>query len=422
MTQTETKKMPRIEQRMDHLSKCLKCGKCLSVCPIYAEMKTEQTAPRGRVALVEQAFKGNIDLSDIFKKRLSFCLNCKACVEACPSGVRGDDLILLARAELVDRGNITYIERFIFRFLLKRGRLLPPVAKWATFLGTLANKILPENNPLTLFLPFPDGWKERIYPKIAKETVMDKYPEVVKVANPKMRVGYFVGCGTNLVYPNVADAVIKVLTHNDIEVAIPHEQICCGTSIYNSGDFESGKEYAQRNLEVFDKLNIDAIVVACASGGLTLKKEYPELLKAGKFKVPVYDISEFLIDQIDLKKDFKKGQIYKVTYHDPCHLNRGQGIKDQPRKLLDLLPNVEFYEMDLADRCCGGGGSFNLKYYPTSKEIMKRKLESINKIEVEILASGCPGCMMRFEETFLQKKLPIKVKHPIELLCEAYGL
>ncbi len=429
-----TSKMPRIQQKYEDLSKCLKCGKCLSVCPIYAETKYEQAAPRGRVALIEQAYKGNIDLSEVFRKRLSFCLNCKACVDACPSGVRGDDLILLARAELVDRGKITYIERFIFRFLLKRGRLLPPVAKWATFMGTLANKILPEKNPLTLFLPFPDGWKERIYPKIAKKTVMDTYPEVVKVKNPKMRVGYFVGCGTNMVYPNIADALIKVLTHNDIEVVIPHDQICCGTSIYNSGDFESGIKHAQKNLEVFDKLDIDCIVVACASGGLTLKKEYPELLKAGKFKVPVYDISEFLVDHIDLKKDFKDSHYYpqdaphpqdatyKLTYHDPCHLNRGQGIKDQPRKLLKLLPNVKFFEMEEADRCCGGGGSFNLKYYPTSKKIMEHKLKNIKKIDVDTLVSGCPGCMMRFEETFLQENIPMKVKHPIEILCDAYGL
>jgi glycolate oxidase iron-sulfur subunit len=411
-----------IAEKESELTKCLKCGTCLYACPLYAEMKYEPTAPRGRIALIESAYKGEIDLTDVFKKRLAFCLNCKSCVEACPSGVRGDDLVLLARAELVNRGKITYIERFIFRFLLKRGRLLPPVARWATFMGRLATKILPENNPLTLFLPFPDGWKERIYPKIAKKTLKDLYPEVVKVENPKMRVGYFVGCGTNLVYPNVGDALIKVLTHNDIEVVIPQDQICCGTSIYNSGDFKTGIKHAQKNLEIFNNLDIDCIVTNCASCGLTLKKEYEELLKVGKFKVPVYDINEFLANQIQLKTDFKETNNYKVTYHDPCHLNRGQGIKSQPRNILKNLPGVEFYEMKEADRCCGGGGSFHLKYYPISKGIMEHKLENIEKIPANTLVTSCPGCMMRFEETFLQRKMPIKVKHVVEILKDAYGL
>ena len=411
-----------VKEHEDQLTKCLKCGTCLSVCPVYAETRYEPATPRGRIALIEAAVDGKIDLSDVFKKRLSICLNCKSCVDSCPSGVRADDLILAARSELVERGKFTYLERLIFRFLMKRGRLLPPVAKWATFLGTLANKILPEKNPLTLFLPFPQGWKERIYPKIAKNTVMDKYPEVIKVENPKMRVGYFVGCGTNMVYPNVADALIKVLTHNDIEVVIPHDQICCGTSIYNSGDFKTGLKHAERNLEIFNNLDIDCIINNCASCGLTLRKEYPEFLKAGKFKVPVYDISEFLANHVELKQDFVDGYKYKITYHDPCHLNRGQGIKEEPRNILRILPNVEFHEMEEADRCCGGGGSFNLKYYNISKGIMEHKLKNIKKIPVDTLVSGCPGCMMRFEETFLQQKLPIRVKHPIEILCDAYGL
>jgi glycolate oxidase iron-sulfur subunit len=78
--------------------------------------------------------------------------------------------------------------------------------------------------------------------------------------------------------------------------------------------------------------------------------------------------------------------------------------------------------MEEADRCCGGGGSFNLKYYNISKGIMEHKLKNIKKIPADTLVSGCPGCMMRFEETFLQQKLPISVKHPIEILCDAYGL
>ncbi|MCJ7507843.1 MAG: (Fe-S)-binding protein, partial [candidate division Zixibacteria bacterium] len=224
-----------LSKYQDQLQKCLKCGTCLSTCPIYAELKYEPASARGRMALIQQVFEGNLDLTELFRKKINFCLNCKSCVEACPGGVQVDDIILAARAELVNRGKLTFVERLIFRHLLKRGRLLPPVGRFAVFMGSLAQKVLPEKSPINLFLPLPQGWKQRIYPKINRKPLRKRIPEVVKVRNPKMRVGYFYGCGTNLVYPQVGEAMIKVLTHNDIEVVIPKKQICCGTSIYNSG-------------------------------------------------------------------------------------------------------------------------------------------------------------------------------------------
>ena len=415
-----TDKYEHIATREDQLLKCLKCGTCLSVCPLYAETRFEPNAARGRMALIEAVNKGQLDLSEIFRKKMNFCLNCKSCVEGCPSGVKADDLILCARADLVERGKFTFLERLIFRHLIKRGRLLPPVARWATFAGRLANKILPEKNPLTLFLPFPDGWKERIYPKIAKKPFRKRVPEVVKVKNPKMRVGYFFGCGTNLVYPEVGEAMIKVLTHNDCEVVIPKKQVCCGTSIYNSGDFETGIKHAKKNLKLFKDAKVDCIVVNCGSCGLTLKKEYKELLGVD-FDIPVYDISEFLTKVIQMKRDFKTpDKEVVITYHDSCHLNRGQGIKSEPRKILKELPGVKFVEMKEADRCCGGGGSFHLKYYPISKGIMQRKLDNMEPVKADYVVMGCPGCMMRFEETFLQKDMKQKVKNTVQLLADAY--
>ncbi|UCB53001.1 MAG: (Fe-S)-binding protein [Candidatus Zixiibacteriota bacterium] len=410
-----------IASREDQLLKCLKCGTCLSVCPLYAETRREPDSARGRMALIDAVQKGELELSEVFRKKMNFCLNCKSCVEGCPSGVKVDDLILCSRAELVESGKFTFLERLIFRVLLKRGRLLPPVARWATFAGGLANKILPEKNPLTLFLPFPDGWKERIYPKIAKKPLRKRLPEVAKVKNPKMRVGYFFGCGTNMVYPEIGEAMVKVLTHNDIEVVTPKKQVCCGTSIYNSGDFKTGIKHAKKNLQLFKDAKVDCIVVNCASCGLTLKKEYKELLGVD-FDIPVYDISEFLTEVIEMKKDFKApDKEVVITYHDPCHLNRGQEIKSQPRKILQELPGVKFIEMKDADRCCGGGGSFHLKYYPISKGIMQKKLDNMESIDANYLVTGCPGCMMRFEETFLQRKDKKGVKNTIQLLADAYG-
>jgi glycolate oxidase iron-sulfur subunit len=161
-------------------------------------------------------------------------------------------------------------------------------------------------------------------------------------------------------------------------------------------------------------------VVNCGSCGLTLRKEYKELLGVD-WDIPVYDISEFLTKVIDMKKDFKSpnGEI-TITYHDSCHLNRGQGIKSEPRQILKGIPGVKFVEMKEPDRCCGGGGSFHLKYYPISKGIMQKKLDNMESTHADYLVTGCPGCMMRFEETFLQRKDKMGVKNTIEILADAY--
>jgi glycolate oxidase iron-sulfur subunit len=134
----------------------------------------------------------------------------------------------------------------------------------------------------------------------------------------------------------------------------------------------------------------------------------------------VRDISEFLA-QIPLKKP--DGRIEAtVTYHDPCHLRRGQKLWREPRKLLSLIDGLDFVEMKEADWCCGSAGSQLITHYDTSWKVLNRKLDNIEETEADIVASGCPGCRMQLHTGLQRRGNSKRVVHPITLLDEAYGL
>ncbi len=113
--------------------------------------------------------------------------------------------------------------------------------------------------------------------------------------------------------------------------------------------------------------------------------------------------------------------IQKVTYHDPCHLNRSQGITAHPRQILRNLPGVNLVEMRDPQRCCGGGGSFSFYNYELSKQISQKKIKDIEATQASIVATGCPGCMLQLKDQLTQKGLPVKVKHLIQVVDEAIG-
>jgi glycolate oxidase iron-sulfur subunit len=196
-----------------------------------------------------------------------------------------------------------------------------------------------------------------------------------------------------------------------------------------SGDVENGLALLKRNLEAFGPYPLDAVVTACATCGTALKESYRVLVEGESqewkervqaFSAKVRDIAEFLNDEIKLDKA-ERESLLKITYHDPCHLVRGQNVSLQPRAVLKSLPGVELVEMRDAQRCCGGGGSFSFYNYDLSKQISQRKMEAIEASKASVVVTGCPGCMLQLRDQLSQKGSPVEVKHLIQLVDEAEG-
>ena len=412
-----------VEKAATEIHRCLKCGNCRAVCPVFCETLDESYGARGRVALVEALLEGTLDLSRGFADRLSKCLNCKSCVEACPSGIKVDDLVLAARVEIFEKGRFPWLKKFIFRHLLKRGRLLPPISKTIAFIERKILKGLPPSSPYRVLLPVVKVDKDRNLPVFADRTFMEKLPEVISPkGKPRMRVGFFVGCATNMIFPTVGEAAVRALVREGFEVVIPRGQVCCGVPVYTAGDRQDARDLAKANINAFRKHKLDAIVICCASGGLAFKRDYEHVLglEPEALGAPVYDISEFLVKfgklEFGDRQAAAEGTPMTVTYHDPCHLNRGQGLADAPRRLLEAVPHLRFVEMEESDRCCGGGGTFSFSHYDLAKEIGRKKVNYIAATGADIVATSCPSCMMQLEDMLRRNGLPQKVVHIIQLL------
>jgi glycolate oxidase iron-sulfur subunit len=185
-------------------------------------------------------------------------------------------------------------------------------------------------------------------------------------------------------------------------------------------------EQARHNIALFDQANVEFVVTDCATCGSTLK-DYGHLLandpqwaeRAADFSRRVRDVSEFLME-IPLEKP--QGRIEaRVTYHDPCHLRRGQKVWKQPRDLLRMIDGLEFSELPEADWCCGSAGSQLITHYETSLKVLDRKIDNVENTRAEYIASGCPGCQMQLNVGMRRRRLNMQVVHPVELLDRAYN-
>ena len=397
------------------INKCAKCGKCRSICPVFIETGNESMVARGRISLAESLRSGEIFHTELLRDYLLSCKKCLRCSSICPSGVDYDFIIQTMLDDMTKHIGIWFIPRIIFRLFLTRRWLFNILLKAAASF----QRLVPLKRQGTMrHLPFM-LMGGRWIPPLAKRTVLNKYRNPGKIPHPRMRVGFYVGCLINYVYTDIADAVIEVLNHLEVEVIVPPKQLCCGIPARSLGDVKTAQKLAEVNLQVFEEANVDFIINACATCGRTLKRDYPRILgnRALKFSGKLYDISEFIEKYFAHETKALKILNTKITYHDPCHLYWGQNISKQPRDI--LRHSAKFQEMETPERCCGGGGVFNLLHYDLSMKIGEYKARAIEKSGAEVVATGCPGCRLQIEDLLAARGSEVKCTHTIQVLRDA---
>jgi glycolate oxidase iron-sulfur subunit len=182
------------------------------------------------------------------------------------------------------------------------------------------------------------------------------------------------------------------------------------------------------NLKAFMQEDFDYLVTACATCTSTIKEVWPlmdqdfsetEKEQIRSISEKTLDIAAFLVDVIGVTPpELPEHGGQTVTYHDPCHLKKSLGVAAQPRTLIKANPHFELVEMADADRCCGCGGSFNLQHYDLSKKIGRQKRDNIVQSNAQIVATGCPACMLQIQDNLSRNNDPIEVKHTIEIYGE----
>lgn len=410
-------------------SVCVHCGMCLDACPTYQETGLEHQSPRGRVYFIKSAAEGKISLDEAFQDPIFQCLDCRACETACPSGVQVGSLIEQARGQIYRADPPSGIKGWINRLFL---RAIFPHPQRLHFLGKLTRfyqrsglqKFMQKSKLLHLILPAHLRYMEKTLPQV-KEPVLQSFPEVIPAHGEKrVRVALLTGCVMDVLFSEVNQATIRVLTRNGCEVVLPQNQKCCGALQVHAGDRETAKQLARQNIDAFLAAGVDSIIVNAAGCGAALK-EYDELLhndpeyreRAVEFSKKVEDISKFLYD-LGIRPP--RGEIRaKVTYHDACHLAHAQRIRQQPRHLLQQIRGIEMVTLPDADRCCGSAGIYNLTHPQMADRLLSRKLNDISP-DAEIIAMGNPGCMMQIAMGIEKEGRPQKVMHTVELLDLAY--
>jgi fumarate reductase (CoM/CoB) subunit B len=350
-------------ERLKELCHCVECGSCISVCPAVAV--TDFAGPTAmrqleRLGLDPRDAADRIAQADA--EGLFACTSCHACAEVCPKEIKiPGKAIERLRAEAH-----------------RRGMTLPRHAEVAELVRTTNRSVARTVEPLF----------ERV------GTVLEPYGPV------RGEVAFFVGCMYAMRIPETALDAIEVLRRNGIRVVIPSEQVCCGSPLIRTGQLGDLARLQATNREAFAPYPV--VMTMCAGCGATLKNDY------GDLPFRVMDFNEVL-GEFGIEPPARLP--LTVTYHDPCHLLRGQGISEQPRALVRQVADL----VEMPAYCCGSGGGVKSGRPEEAAALGERKGAAIAATGAEQVITSCPFC-----EVHIRAHTDRPVRHVASLLLDAY--
>jgi glycolate oxidase iron-sulfur subunit len=244
-------------------------------------------------------------------------------------------------------------------------------------------------------------------------------------------VALLAGCAQQVLDPDINVATIDVLTRNGVEVIVPGGQGCCGGLAWHTGDHAAAQAAARRNLGAFPA-DVDAILTNAAGCGSTMH-EYalilrgtPDEARAEEFRKRVVDVSVFLV-RLGLREPpagWREAQM--VAYHDACHLANAQGVREEPRRLLRGIPGVELRELANAHLCCGSAGTYNLDQPEIARSLGEQKARAVTAALANgaggTVATGNIGCLTQLKTHLARLGSPVRVRHTLQVLRDAYGM
>jgi glycolate oxidase iron-sulfur subunit len=412
-------------------NQCVRCGLCLPTCPTYVETLVETSSPRGRIALIKAVSEERLDLTDPgFMHQMSECLDCRACEAVCPSGVAYGQLLEPARTQIVRATASTRSLQARLGRAVAIGLLFSnmPFMRWVAGLISFyqrsgLRKFARESGILrTLKL----DELEALTPTISETFFVPRGQRWAAIGPPKATAFMHAGCVMHVAFAAVNEATVRVLQRAGCDVVAPASQGCCGAITIHAGEMDRGRALAKVNIAAFEASGADVYIINAAGCGSALK-EYGHLFaedpawaeRAVAFSARVRDISEYL-DDIGISQEL--GPLPAVvTYQEPCHLAHAQGISAAPRRLLAQIPQLVLREMAESSLCCGSAGIYNVTQPDMANRLQARKVERINEVAPQIVATANPGCALQLENGLRKDGKTIAVRHIVELLDASYA-
>ncbi|HEC1549695.1 TPA: (Fe-S)-binding protein [Campylobacter upsaliensis] len=407
---------------------CVKCGKCIPTCTIHQIKRDEINSPRGFLDLLAAYKEGNLELDKEAKRVFESCFLCTNCVEVCPSHIRVDNAIEAVRYDIAKKFGIAWYKRLLLYFLRTR-KTLDIAAKFGFVFQSCAFAL--QNSGMKARFSLPLIKKGRLLPSFKQKSFLNQNTEFIDNGGEKS-VGFFVGCLANYFYIDSAKAVLSIAKELKINVDLMKEQVCCGAPHFFTGDFKSLESLAKKNVEYFEKKleNLDYIITpeATCSAMLsvdlehffTMIKEEQWAKRAAKIAPKIKLATWYFYEKTPLLELLKtKGKKdLLLTYHDPCHARKMQGVFKEPRALLGA--NYRFAEMSDSNACCGFGGvSMQSDYYENTLKVGLKKAKMIDESDASVVSAECSACRMQISNALTQNQSKVVFKSPLELIAQA---
>jgi len=396
------------------IRKCVHCGFCTATCPTYVLLGDELDSPRGRIYLMKEMLEQEAQPTPEVVLHIDRCLSCLSCMTTCPSGVHYGHLVDHARAYIEDRYRRPWRERLL-RVLL--AGVLPHHGRFRLALA-LARLVKPAR---PLFGAGPLGAMLALAPARAAHRPS---PEPTSPPAPRGRIALLQGCAEPVLKPQIREAAVRLLHRAGYEVVFAPGEACCGSLVHHMGRKDEALAAARRNVDAWTReiegRGLDAIVATVSGCGSTIK-DYGFMLrddpayaaKAARVSALARDVSELLAG-IELPP-MAAPQSLTVAYHPACTLQHGQGLTEEPRRLLEAAGFTVRTPAD-AHLCCGSAGTYNLLQPAIAGQLGARKTEALERLGPQVIATGNIGCLMQ-----IAARASSPVVHTVELLDWASG-
>lgn len=405
---------------------CVKCGKCIPTCTIHEANKDEVTSPRGFLELLGNYQRGNLQLDKNAKDIFESCFLCTACVEICPNSLPVDSLIEKVRYDLAKKYGINWYKKAFF-LLLKNRFLMDLFFKTGFVFQTCIfkkNNFHKANTP-RFYLPIIK--KNRLLPSLNKTSFLNSHESLINF-QAKRKIGLFAGCLANYNYKNISESLLYILKKLNFGIDILKKQSCCGAPAYFTGDFDSVKFLAKKNIIYFEEKlkTLEAIIMPEATCSAMIKIDYEHIFsddekwrkRAKKVSEKIFLATYFLEKNTNLKQMLKTMPMQNetITYHDPCHAKKMQKVFIEPREL--LKQNYKIKEMSNPNACCGFGGvTMQTQKYELSKKVGLNKAFMIKQSKADIVSAECSACKMQISNSLFINEVDVKFENPIELIA-----
>lgn len=381
-------------------SDCLRCGLCVNVCPTFKLFQTAEETPRNRIRTISKILLENQIISADEREHLDNCLQCRACETVCPSKMAYGELFDLTQAHIPNTPN--WLGKLAFGLIANK--------RWRQGLMPLLTVYLASGlrKPLRW-----TGWLKKLHlaeaeallTKPSWQSLARHYPAA---STTRGQVALFTGCIAEQFDQDTLKATIKLLNAIGYEVVVPPEQGCCGAIHQHNG--QSAAALIANNINVFNALNVDAVLHAATGCGAMLSEYQQEDNDAvATFKTRLQDINTFVLAH--WPEDLQLQPLPEtVAVHEPC--SQRNILKNQ-QAIYDLLAKIpQLHIIALADnaQCCGAGGSYMLTHPENAQRLRELKHQAIAAAQADWLVSSNFGCAV-----FLQND-GVKLVHPLQLL------